>query len=300
MFTRIQVLGFKCLRYVDVALKPFGILIGPNASGKSTLLDVFAFLQDALLSDVESAVRKRGFDLRELTWMHKAAPGFEFALEALPPSTRRGDTQINGIDSDSQNAPRHLRYELAISLNERAEIAIAGEKLWLTQPTTGPALLAPNTLITDRAPRGRGWRIVLRRTSSGDNTYYHSENTDWNFTLRSPQRRLGLAVIPEDEERFSAALWLRETLSRSVQVLQLDSVRMRQPCPADAPRTFQPDGSNLPVMVHLLQERSGKQFESWLAHVRSVLPDLEAIEVAERPENRARYLRYQNGVVVPS
>ncbi|MDW8396881.1 MAG: ATP-binding protein [Anaerolineae bacterium] len=306
MFTRLQALRFKCLRHVDAALKPFNILVGPNASGKSTLLDVFAFLRDALLSDVETAVRRRGFDLRELTWLQESPPGFEFALEATLPQATPGD----GYTSAPRSQTR-LRYELAVGLSEKGEIAVAEEKLWLlpNQERSDPSeesvqgrIFDPITssIVTDRARTG--WRIVIRRTSNSDSTYYHSEKTEWNFTLRSPRRKLGLAGVPEEEDRFGTALWLREALSRSVQAIQLDSVRMRQPCPADAPRAFQPDGSNLAMMVRLLQESDRERFNEWIAHLRTVLPDLRKVEVAERPENRALYLRvhYENEVVVPS
>ncbi len=46
MIRRIEVLNFRCLRYVDLQLDRFHLLIGPNASGKSTLLDSIAFLGD--------------------------------------------------------------------------------------------------------------------------------------------------------------------------------------------------------------------------------------------------------------
>jgi len=48
MIARIEALNYKCLRYVSQGLQRFQILVGPNASGKSTLLDVPAFLQDLL------------------------------------------------------------------------------------------------------------------------------------------------------------------------------------------------------------------------------------------------------------
>ncbi len=46
MIRRIQALNYRCLRHVDVALDPFHVLVGPNASGKSTLFDVVTFLGD--------------------------------------------------------------------------------------------------------------------------------------------------------------------------------------------------------------------------------------------------------------
>ena len=48
MLAQIEALSYRCLRYVRQSLYPFQVLIGPNASGKSTFLDVVAFLADVL------------------------------------------------------------------------------------------------------------------------------------------------------------------------------------------------------------------------------------------------------------
>ncbi|MDI6768348.1 MAG: AAA family ATPase [Anaerolineales bacterium] len=71
MFSKIEVSRYKCLKRADIALRPFNILIGPNASGKSTFLDSLAFIRDALEGDIEKAVRKRANSLRELTWKNQ-------------------------------------------------------------------------------------------------------------------------------------------------------------------------------------------------------------------------------------
>ena len=43
MITLVEALNYRCLRYVHRPLKPFHVLVGPNASGKSTFLDVIGF-----------------------------------------------------------------------------------------------------------------------------------------------------------------------------------------------------------------------------------------------------------------
>jgi predicted ATPase len=52
-------------------LDPFQVLIGPNASGKSTFLDVVAFLADILQEKegVAAAVAARAPDVQDLCWM---------------------------------------------------------------------------------------------------------------------------------------------------------------------------------------------------------------------------------------
>ena len=43
MISLIEALNFRCLHYVSQPVKPFNVLVGPNASGKTTFLDVVAF-----------------------------------------------------------------------------------------------------------------------------------------------------------------------------------------------------------------------------------------------------------------
>ena len=68
MIRRIQALNYRCLRYVDVRLDRFHVLVGPNASGKSTLLDVVMFLGDMLSGGLGSAVDKRTQNFQDMVW----------------------------------------------------------------------------------------------------------------------------------------------------------------------------------------------------------------------------------------
>ena len=40
MITLVETLNYRCLRYVKRRLQPFHVLIGPNASGKTTFMDI--------------------------------------------------------------------------------------------------------------------------------------------------------------------------------------------------------------------------------------------------------------------
>jgi len=56
MITQLEAYNYRCLRHVQQPLGRFHVLIGRNASGKSTFLDVLGFLQDALTGGVGSAI----------------------------------------------------------------------------------------------------------------------------------------------------------------------------------------------------------------------------------------------------
>lgn len=60
-FTQLRLQNWRNFSNVDVALSQRVFVVGPNASGKSNLLDVFRFLHDivAVGGGLEEAVRKR-------------------------------------------------------------------------------------------------------------------------------------------------------------------------------------------------------------------------------------------------
>jgi predicted ATPase len=88
MITSIEALNYQCLRYVNRDLEPFHILIGPNASGKSTFLDVVGFLGDLLYEGPNGAVLNRANAVEELIWNHKGIC-FELAVELSIPERFR-------------------------------------------------------------------------------------------------------------------------------------------------------------------------------------------------------------------
>ena len=57
--TRVWARNFKSIRELDLELGPLTVLVGPNASGKSNVLDVLRFIRDAFEKNLDSAVADR-------------------------------------------------------------------------------------------------------------------------------------------------------------------------------------------------------------------------------------------------
>ncbi len=304
MFRKVEARHYKSLRRLSIQLHPFNILIGPNASGKSSFLDLFEFLQEALEFDVEHAVHSRANTLEEIVWKHQeVGEGFSIAVEADIPA----GLCTSGYD--------RVRYEVRIRLDAEEGIAVGEENLWLqiSAPTSPRPLRQQRPFPSDQKddkpivhPAGkkspRNHRLVVRKVQPSGNNYFRSERTGWNISFRLSPQRLALSGLPEDEARFPVALWFRNFLRNGVQMLQLNSVAMRRPTPANAPLRFQPDGSNLPVMVRKLVQEAPQRYEWWVGHLQTILPEIARVEVRERSEDRAQYIviRYHNGLTVPS
>lgn len=303
----VEVLNYKSLRYVQVPLDEFHILVGPNASGKSAFFDVLLFLKDLLNIGAEGAVRQRAQTLQELVWQQQEK-SFEIAVEFLVPEDLRAQNGLHPYPA--------CRYIVQISVDENEGIAVTGEQLWLMRKQSPdrskeqktslfpqePNLPESETLLIPRYRRPPRWfksDAVVRRTETKD--YFRSEIDRWSPSARYARVRPAITYVPE-EERFPVATWVRKLLSERIQLLQLNPIAMRRPCPPDAPRSFQPDGSNLPMMVRQLKEREPKtKFRWWLEHLKVVLPNLEDVSVEEFPHNRFLYLqtRFAPKLTVP-
>ena len=300
MIRRIEALNYRCLRYVSQPLQDFHVLVGPNASGKSAFLDVLGLirdlftrgLDDAILARedlIESIGRARRVD--ELIF-NQIADRFELAIELEIPD----DLRKPKADTYYQVA----RYEIAIGKSsENGELTIVNENLWLCpEPrahTTSQVSPFPNepsppaSVLTKRARKG--WRKVVTKTEIGDNRFYPEIGKwGWSNILHLGFRRSALANLPQDKKHFPVALWIQNLLMGGIHVVALNSTAMRRPSSPSVQRAFRTDGSNLPLVVRDLRNRHEKDFKDWLEHLRIVLPNLQTIDVVERPEDRHFYL----------
>ncbi|MDX9973632.1 MAG: AAA family ATPase, partial [FCB group bacterium] len=122
MIELVEALNYRCLHYVRQRLSPFQVLIGPNASGKTTFLDTVAFLGDLVRDGLSASISERTRTFEDLIWQRQGS-SFELALEARIPEDRKQKLQQK---SDS------VRYEVKIGTNSRTgEVSILAEKVLL-------------------------------------------------------------------------------------------------------------------------------------------------------------------------
>jgi len=306
MITLVEALSFRCLRYISRPLDSFHVLVGPNASGKTTFLDTVAFLGDLVSGGIEKAVGDRTANFQDLTWRREGG-SFELAIEALIPEELRAELHTPSLDT--------IRYEVSLALDPTSqEIRLNAETAILktnARPVEPEQLEVfphfrppPSTILI--GTRGQGTRAVVNKVPGGNDNFYSetypTKGKGWVPTFKLGPRRSALANLPEDESKFPVATWLKSLLSEGVQRLILNSLLIRQASPPGQGRTFRPDGSNLPWVVADLESKAPERIQEWVAHLQTALPDLESIRTIERPDDKHRYLMlgYRGGVEVPS
>ncbi len=301
MIKKIEALNYRSLRYIKQHLDTLHVLVGPNASGKTTFLDSIAFLGDLLSDGLEEAINARSHDLRDLIWLRGEEP-FELAVELEIPENRR--RLIKNPEYDI------CRYEIAVGTEVNSgETAILFEKVVLkTSKPFIPEQLeifpmigeVPNTILTPKSQKGN--KVIINKVRGGNDNFYDESGKGWDHSFRLGTRKSALANLPEDESRFPVATWLKGILMEGVQRLVLNSTLMRKPSPPGQPKGFRPDGSNLPWVVDALIKKDPQRYREWIMHLKTALPDLASIRVVERQEDRHRYIMvcYESGLEIPS
>lgn len=306
MIALVEALGYRCLRHVSQPLGPFHVLVGPNASGKTTFLDVISFLGHLVSADrIETAVSERTSNFYDLLW-YRTGHQLELAIEAKIPESLRDLLAKRDLDT--------IRYEVALGIDpESQELGLYAERVLLKigRPPAQPqrqlfpeALSSPASLLA--AKREVEARTVVNKVKGGNDNFYSETHKatgkGWVPTFKLGPRRSALKNLPADESKFPVSVWLRELLTTGVQQIILNSLLLRRPSPPGQARTFKPDGSNLPWVIADLERRSSERKSQWVAHLQTALPDIEDIKTVERPEDKHSYLviQYRGGLEVPS
>ena len=273
MITLIEALNYRCLQYVNRPLQPFHVLVGPNASGKSTFLDVIGFLSDLVSEGLDAALWKRSPNPEELLFQRQGDK-LELAVEARIPATQRELTLRPELDS--------VRYEVAIGFDEtRRDFEFKAERLLLKKSKASETpersffpmpLRRPDSLLTNIRQKDR--KVIINK-SPGRNDNFYSETygrsgRGWAPSFRLGTQRSAFGNLVEDENSFPVATWFKDYLSAGeCRIFVLNSLAIKRPSPPTRVAGFVPDGSNLPWIVARLRKEDPKLHADWITHLRT-------------------------------
>ena len=281
MITLIEALNYRCLRYVSRPLQPFHVLVGPNASGKTTFLDVVSFLQDLVSDGLYAALLNRSSNPQELLF-RREGDKLELAVEMQIPNNLRSQLARPELDT--------ARYEVAIGFDEtQRQFEIKAEKFLLKKTKMAESIqrsfkfpMPPSAPETLQVPGRRSTKSVINKVPGGnDNFYsetYRASGKGWAPSFKLGPHKSALGNLPADSKSFPVATWFRESLSIGVQRFVLNSLKIKSPSPPTRVKGFLPDGSNLPWVIDRLRREDPERYRGWIAHLQTSLVDLEDIQ----------------------
>ena len=109
--TRIRAKNYRSIRELDLELGPLTVLVGPNASGKSNVLDVLRFIRDAVSYGLDFAVSQR-HGIRSLRHQHRPGRGRPRDLEVgFSATVQESSLEYSFILTSDSNGSHRVKRE---------------------------------------------------------------------------------------------------------------------------------------------------------------------------------------------
>lgn len=239
--TRIRALNFRSLRDVDVPLGPLNVLIGPNGSGKTNLLNTLRFLATTVRFDLAAALERwNGFDHIQRRATHTGNVELRIEGQVTPhASASAPDVYTLRLSRQKDSIVRKEEFRFKRVGGRGRRITVVGTRV----------------VVSD----GRGEPQFTRTLASGQTT--------------------GLATLPKfsDEEGGQGIRDFSEFLS-SIRVLEPDVDSARMPARSyGAP--LAEDASNLADAMFRLRTKDPDAWDLLKQDLRRCLPGLRDIEL---------------------
>lgn len=243
MIKTLRVKNFKSLRDVTLTLGLRTVLVGPNMSGKSNILDVFRFLTNMLVSEpglpgVANAFNKRG-GFPEVAWKGAEPSVISVSLDGEFDSV--GDEKLVEV-----GRPQSWVYEVSFVTTQHGWVSVQSENL---EFNTGLERVG----IVEALQGKRVLRNLDGRTVS---------------QIDDPSRAALEFEIPDwdgNEIRSMIRMW---------RFYRLIPALMRGVNQTAAANVLSEHGDNLSAWLMTLQTRYRSSFDKFLVSLKDVFPDI--------------------------
>ncbi len=257
----IRIRNFRVFRDASLTRLPsLAFFVGANGSGKSTLFDVFGFLRDALVDNVDVAVRKRG-----------------------------GFSEVR-----SRGAADDIAFELKFRedggplVTYRLEV---GER-------NGRAFVAREVLKYRRGQHGVPWHFLDFRDGEGqavtNEVDYGTPSAEME---REPQQLESPEILAikglGQFQRFRVVSAFRKLIER----WHLSDFHIQAARPSHEEgyaEHLSPEGDNLPVVARYIHERHPAVFGTILERMTQRVPGIVSVEATGTVDGRL-VLRFHDG-----
>lgn len=305
MIRRVKIQGYKSLRDIEVELQPLTVVFGPNAAGKSNLFDALGLLSRMVTRKTlkEAFEEHRGAPLEAFSYGDKgmvgllAQPTARFSIEVdveLPQMTvekveRRIRQMREGLPGDEAKSEslkrtvteRRLRYRLTVeAVTETGMLRVLDEQL--------------AALKRDWTPKDRHARKPFIERVSEDRLRLRMEGQ-----ARPTEYQIGLDYTLTSMDLYAPhyphVIAFKEELSRW-RFYYFDPETMRAETPLKEAETLGAFGADLAAFYNTLKTRNSRQFQALNRALRSLVPNIQRLDVERTPEGFLRLQVFEDEV----
>lgn len=259
---QLSIRNFRVFKKVDIVDIPsVAVFVGANGSGKSTLFDVFGFLKDALLNNVQIAVTRRG-GMREVRSRDQEGP-ISIQIKFREP-----------------NGPL-VTYQLEVSSEE-----------------DGRAVVSREVLKYRRGQYGQPWHFLDFRMGEGTAV---TNEVDYGLPAAEMKRETQRLDSPDilaikglgQFERFKVV----NSFRKLIEGWHLSDFHIKDARPsqeAGYAEHLSPEGGNLPLVTQYIYGHHRAIFNDILERMKQRVPGVSNVEAQETVDGRL-VLRFQDG-----
>ena len=298
MIRRIEIRGYKSFRDVDLRLNPLTIVIGPNAAGKSNLLDAIGLLSRTVQDDLQSAFTEhRGEPLQSFTFDERGIEGLverrtaTFSVTADVELSDATVEQVNRTISEAREGheparalvrERLLRYSLDVQMRtDSGVLQITDESLRaLNQNLEIKQSRSPFLSVVD----SRGGKRLSLRLERQSHPFEHDLGMDRT-----------VVSLPHYAPHHPHLVALRHELA-SWRTYYLEPDAMRKDSPLREVTRLPHDGSDLAALYNTMEKEHPQVFAAMNRALRTVLPGIEHVGVSATDTGRLRLYIVEGGV----
>ncbi len=301
MITRVFIKGYKSLRNIDISLKPLTVIVGPNASGKSNLLDALGLLSRIVTSRTinDAFDEHRGLPLEAFflppgglqELLRQEKPRFTLGVDVeLSPSVVEDTERLiqdmrAGLPGQVSRDPpkrvleRLLRYEITIEFyTPTGQLRVMNERLLALKQDGTPKGSRKPFLDLDE----ENSRFVLRMEGQAHPSY-HDVGLDHALVSTS--------LYAPHYPHITA---FKDELSRW-RFYYFDPGVMRQESALRAVDSVGSDGRDISGFYHTLKIQDYPQFKGISKALPMAIPNAESIETAITEEGLVRLIYQDSG-----
>lgn len=254
MLRRLKITGFKSIQDVELRFPKLTVLFGPNAAGKSNVLDavqtvsragVERTLSDALAEPI------RGYPVEAFAF----PPGGLSSLLSLPEASF-------ALEADLGSGKDLYRYRVAVVIQtSTGGLSVKDEYLTALNASGEPK----GTASIEK----RGGDIRIRRKSKA--AHPRQEQVGLNHTMLSDQRLGGKEYLQVEKCRRELTGW---------RVYYLDPrVAMRAAKPPAEVSDIGVTGADIAPFLYRLRDEHPKHFEAIKRTLRAIVPSVDDVDV---------------------